>query len=373
MATARDYGAELDSLKVQLDDLRQLVTQLVGSSPSKRIQEGFEQRDSALGSIRAEDDGAGTIYYSGHIRDEERSYRWDPQERQIRQLLELDGEKAAKVLAAISHKQRLDILKSVMVQPLTGSELVERLQMGTTGQLYHHMKALLGAGLLVQEDRGGKYSLPPHRSLPLLLLLAATSDLLDTSDYIDMLETRNHAASYMGAPQGEYDPHLLFRAVLQNCILEHQAGYCSEVGVFLQMDGGITIADNGRGIPLHVLPGTEKSRVQDVLTDLSRLNASAAYHSPGSEKGITMGVVNALSERLSVEVRREGKIVRQDYQHGIPQSDLVTVGVTKETGTSITFRPDRDIFAAAFDKDVLAGLISDIGAAHPELIIAFYS
>jgi DNA gyrase subunit B len=373
LATSRDYGAELDSLKTQLEDLRRLVTKLTGDAPLRSIPGSTAVTNSAEASIGTEDDGSGAIYFSGHIRGEERSFRWEPQERQIHQLLALDGEKAAKVLAAIGHKQRLDILKAVMVQPLTGSELVELLQMGTTGQLYHHMKALLGAGLLVQEDRGGKYTLPPSRSLPLLLLLAATSDLLDTSDYIDMLETRNHADSYMGASQGEYDPHLLFRAVVQNSVLEHQAGYCSEVSVFLQTDGRVTIADNGRGIPLHVLPGTEKSRVQDVLTDLRRLSASAAYHAPGSEKGITMGVVNALSERLSVEVRREGKIVRQDYRHGIPQSALITVGVTKETGTSITFLPDRDLFAESFDKTVLAGLINEIGAAHPQLTLAFYS
>ena len=113
-----------------------------------------------------------------------------------------------------------------------GTELVERLNMGTTGQLYHHMKALLGADLLVQEERGGRYSLP-ERALPVLLLLAAASDLLDTSDYLDLAEARSNAGAYLGNSSDEYNPHLLLQSVLENTILEHQAGDCSVVNIFL--------------------------------------------------------------------------------------------------------------------------------------------
>jgi DNA gyrase subunit B len=294
-------------------------------------------------------------------------YRWEPQERSAGKLLDVDGDKAAKILAALGHKQRLDILRTVLQEPLTGPELVERLNMGTTGQLYHHMKALAGADLLVQEERGGKYVIPGHRALPLLLLLAAAADLIDTSNYLDMSEVRNDARSYLGASDEQYDPHLLLWAVVENSILEHLHGSCSEVNLFLHRDGSMTVTDNGRGIPVQALPNGEQPRVQTVLTDMSRLNASASFLAPGGEKGISMPIVNALSLKLSVEIRRDGRVFQQHYKHGIPQSELPTVGITKETGTSVTFLPDREIFNKAFDLHILEKQTAEISAQYPKL------
>lgn len=364
---SRDFGAELDTLKAQLDDLKQLVNQIANSSTPITVNNGAAITERSNG-----EEELGGIFYSGQYRGEKWRHRWEPQARPVEQLLALDGDKAAKVLAALGHKQRLDILRSVLKGPLSGSELVERLNMGTTGQLYHHIKALLGADLLVQEERGGMYSLPSHRALPLLLLLAATSDLLDTSDYMELAEARTNANIYFGTPQDGYDPHQLLWAVVENSILEHQAGYCSEVGIFLQNDGSISVADNGRGIPVQVLPNTDKSRVQAVLTELGHHGASHSFVAPGGEKGINIAVVNALSQRLLVEVRREGKVFRQDFKHGIPQSGLLTVGITKETGTSITFLPDREIFGSVFDKNVLAKRVSEISSIYPDLTIHFH-
>ncbi len=234
-------------------------------------------------------------------------------------MLDLDSDKTAKILA-LGHKQRLDILRSVLKEPLTGTELVERLNMGTTGQLYHHIKALLGADLLIQEERGGKYSLPGRRALPVLLLFAA-ADLLDTSDYLDLAEARNTGA-YLGNSSDEYNPHLLLQSVLENTILEHQAGYCSVVNIFLHEDGSITVADNGRGIPIQALPNSEKPRVQAVLTEIGRYGngSSASIIAPGSEKGINIPIVNALSLKLTVEIRRDGRVYRQDYKTSRRQS-----------------------------------------------------
>jgi DNA gyrase subunit B len=241
--------------------------------------------------------------------------------------------------------------------------------MGTTGQLYHHTKALLGADLLVQEDRGGKYSLPPHRSLPLLLLLAASSDLFDTSDYMELTEARNNAEAYLGNNQIDYDPHHLLWAVIENSILEHQAGYCSEVSIIIQNEGSITVADNGRGIPTQAIPQTNKTNVQAILTEISRNNSTASVVAPNGIKGIDMPVVNALSQQLSVEIRREGKVFRQDYKHGIPQTELLVIGVTQETGTSITFIPDQDIFRTTFNKNVLENRIKELNSYFPGLKI----
>jgi DNA gyrase subunit B len=293
----------------------------------------------------------------------------EPQERQVGHLLNVDGDKVAKVLGALAHKQRLDILRGVVQEPLTGAELVDRLNMGTTGQLYHHIKALQGADLLIQEERGGAYSVPGHRALPLLLLLAAAADLLDTSDYIDMAAARNDAGAYLGGT-AEYDPHLLLWAVVDNCILEHRAGYCSEVNIFTHDDGSVTVADNGRGIPVDTLPDSNKPKAQAVLTDMmGRLNTGSTYVAPGAEKGISIAVVNALSLQLAVEIRRDGNVYRQQFRHGIPQTGLAIVGVTKETGSSITFLPDGDIFHAHFDPAVLAQHVKAAATAYPGLTI----
>ncbi|MEW9699357.1 ATP-binding protein [Paenibacillus sp. SI8] len=347
-------------MQAQLNELQELVRQFMHKPEEAgklKIQRQVSENDN------------GGVFYSGQYRSGQSSLRWEPQERRISQLLHVDSDKVAKILAALGHKQRLDILRSVLQEPLTGPELVERLNMGTTGQLYHHMKALLGADLLVQEERGGAYSLPAHRALPLLLLLAAASDILDTSDYMDMTEARNNAGDYLGSTQESYDPHHLLWAVIENSILEHQAGYCSEISLFLHGDGSVTVADNGRGIPVEALPDCESPRVQTILTDMNRLSASASFLAPGGEKGIRMPVVNALSLELSVEIRRNGRVFQQHYKHGIPQSDLLTVGVTKETGTSITFLPDPDIFHATFDLAVLHNQIAEVSKAYPNLHI----
>ncbi len=259
--------------------------------------------------------------------------------------MELNGEKLAKVLSALAHKQRLDILRAVMQKPLTGPELVERLNMGTTGQLYHHIKALAAADLLAQEERGGRYTLPARRMLPMQLLLAAGSNLLDSSSYIGMEEARNQANLYLGTEtNGGYDIHVLLWAVLENSILEHRAGHCTEVSLYLHEDGSVTVSDNGRGIPVKALPGYQISNVQSILTDIEWLSNTPVFVAPGAEKGISIAVANALSRSLSLEIRRDGRIFRQDYKKGIPQTGLITVGATQETGTSVTFLADPDLF-----------------------------
>lgn len=369
---SRDFGLELDALKTQLAELEGLVKQIVpiNLDPTTRIGTDKSGQVITENDKTADDSEPGVVFYSGQYRGEKKRYKWEPQERHVHQLLDLDSDKIAKILSALGHKQRLDILRSVLTEPRTGAELVDRLNMGTTGQLYHHIKALQGADLLVQEERGGAYTLPGHRALPLLLLLAAVSDLLDTSDYMELTEARNNAGVYLGNSTEDYDPHLLLRAVVENTILEHQAGYCSQVNIFLHHDGSITVADNGRGIPVQALPHTEKPRVQAVLTEIRGYH-SGSIRAPHSQKGISIPIVNALSLKLTVEIRREGKVFRQEYKHGIPQTDLLTVGVTDETGTSVTFLPDPEIFGSSFEQHVLSEITNEIAADYPNLSVQF--
>ncbi|MEJ9217158.1 ATP-binding protein [Paenibacillus glucanolyticus] len=363
----RDLLHEMDVLQKQMAELQQLVYQALVERKPASASNQQPQEITSTSNIHDSNHEPGSVFYSGQVHLNGDGLRWEPQERRMEQLLDMNTEKAAKILAALGNKQRLDILKAVMTEPLTGSELVERLNMGTTGQLYHHLKALLGADLLVQEH-GGRYALPKHRSLPFLLLLSAAGDLLDTSDYLEMTETRNHAGMYFGTSQN-FDIHQLLWAVVENSILEHTNGYGNQIGIFLHGDGSVTVTDNGRGIPVQALPNSSIPAVQSILTDVHRLNSSAHFLVPGAEKGISIAVVNALSQRLAVEIRRDGKVYRQEYRHGIPQTGLLTVGLTQDTGTSVTFKPEPELFGSAFEMNHIMERKKAIDADYPELIL----
>ncbi|RAP74054.1 helix-turn-helix domain-containing protein [Paenibacillus montanisoli] len=374
MSEKRDFGAELDWLKEQL---LQLQAQMMKQQPGGRSSGGAWAAQPQPGEqLDAANEHGGMLHYAGSFQHGSGTLKWAPQERPISELTKLDSEKGAKIIAALGHKQRLDILRAIIEEPRTGAELVERLNMGTTGQLYHHIKALAGADLLHQEERGGTYSVPEHRLLPILLLLAAAKDLSETSDYLAMSEARERAGDYLGNPaaQGKHDPHLLLWAVLENSILEHEAGFCSELHLFLHDDRSITASDNGRGIPTRALEGSGKTLLHTVMTDLEQLAVQGAVlTAPGSARGINIAVVNAMSDWLQVDIQREGTIVRQQYRHGIPQHPLLTVGVTCETGTSVTFLPDQELFEGGFDLSRVKARCEELMRAFPKLAIRVHS
>ncbi|UJF31440.1 winged helix-turn-helix domain-containing protein [Paenibacillus hexagrammi] len=141
----RDYGVELDGLKTQLAELQEMVKQIAKNSSSKetRTKEDDDQSGRFLVDNNTGQGNLGELFFSGQYLGEKSRYRWEPHGRDVKQLVDLDSDKVAKILSALGHKQRIDILKAVLQQPLTGAELVDRLNMGTTGQLYHHIKALL--------------------------------------------------------------------------------------------------------------------------------------------------------------------------------------------------------------------------------------
>ncbi|WP_219834487.1 helix-turn-helix domain-containing protein [Paenibacillus sp. R14(2021)] len=365
MNQQRDYGTELDVLKEQFERLQEQLDRITGTRP----------RTEAIAAGAAEDSPRGTIHFAGSFRQGDGLLKWEAQERAAEELLQFDSESTAKILAALGHKQRLDILRALLGKPQTGAALVEQLQMGTTGQLYHHIKALAGADLLQQEERGGAYTVQPSRLLPILLLLSASHDLRETSDYLDMTAVRDQAGDYLGsASAGKYDPHILLWAVLENSIMEHEAGFCSEVNLFLHADGTVTIADNSRGIPVSLLSGTGKTWLHTVMTDLQQLFIRGAVVTvPGSAKGINIAVVNAMTSRLQVEARREGVIVRQSYKHGIPQHPPLTIGVTGETGTSVTLEPDAELFTGAFDSGQIMQRAEEIMTAFPNLTVRMHT
>jgi DNA gyrase subunit B len=96
---------------------------------------------------------------------------------------------------------------------------------------------------------------------------------------------------------------------------------------------------------------------------------ATSYTAPGADKEIGVAVINALSRMLIVEIRRDGGIYRQEYRHGIPQIGLMKVGETTETGTSITFTPERELFTGGFDKAVIEARVWELTGKYPGLRI----
>ncbi len=181
-----------------------------------------------------------------------------------------------------------------------------------------------------------------------------------TADKIRVLEglegVRMRPAMYIGSTGLSGLNHLVYE-VVDNSIDEASAGYCTFVNVTIHVDNSVTVADDGRGIPADIEKKTGKPAAEVVMT---RLHAGGKFDD-GSYKfsaglhGVGVSVVNALSERLELEIRRDGNVYRQTYKCGIPEGDIEVVGATEKTGTTITFEPDATIFETKdFSYDTLA-------------------
>jgi DNA gyrase subunit B len=156
---------------------------------------------------------------------------------------------------------------------------------------------------------------------------------------------RKRPGMYIGST-GERGLHHLVQEVVDNAVDEALAGYCDNVEVTLQADGGVRVVDNGRGIPVGMHPVHKKPAVEMVLT---MLHAGAkfenqAYQVSGGLHGVGVSVVNALSTRLTVFIKIDGYEWSQQYDYGKPAAPLAKGKPTKETGTTVTFWADPDIF-----------------------------
>jgi DNA gyrase subunit B len=157
---------------------------------------------------------------------------------------------------------------------------------------------------------------------------------------------RKRPGMYIGStgPRGLH--HLVYE-VVDNSVDEALAGHCTEVSVTIHPDSKVTVSDDGRGIPVAMMAKEQRPAVEVVLTVLhagGKFGDGGGYKVSGGLHGVGVSVVNALSERLDVEVRRDGHLFTQTYERGKPLADLVQGERTKETGTTITFLPDADIF-----------------------------
>ncbi|EGQ2975199.1 DNA topoisomerase IV subunit B [Staphylococcus pseudintermedius] len=173
-----------------------------------------------------------------------------------------------------------------------------------------------------------------------------------SDDAIQVLEgleaVRKRPGMYIGSTDKRGLHHLVYE-VVDNSVDEILNGYGNEINVTINEDESITVADNGRGMPT----GTHRSGKPTVEVIFTVLHAGGkfgqgGYKTSGGLHGVGASVVNALSESLSVEIHRDGEIFEQQFAHGgVPQTKLIKKGKTKKTGTTVTFKPDAEIFKSA--------------------------
>src|SRR3954466_3430499 len=173
-----------------------------------------------------------------------------------------------------------------------------------------------------------------------------TYDAQDITVLEGLEAVRKRPGMYIGST-GLRGLHHLVYEVVDNSVDEALAGHATEVDVIVHPDNSVTVTDDGRGIPVATMEKEQRPAVEVVLTVLhagGKFGDGGGYKVSGGLHGVGVSVVNALSERLVVEVRRDGHVWTQEYARGAPQTELAKGEKTKETGTTITFLPDAEIF-----------------------------
>jgi len=183
---------------------------------------------------------------------------------------------------------------------------------------------------------------------------------------------RRRPGMYIGSTDQRGLHHLVYE-ITYNSIDEAMAGCCDKVLVTLKEDGGVTVEDNGRGIPVDVHPATSVSALETVMTVLhaGAKFGGRIYQVSGGLHGVGASVVNALSSYVCCNVRRDGKEYKQEYRKGIPQGPLTEIDKAGETGTTITFYADEEIFGTAeYDFDILSERIREMAFLNKGLEIS---
>jgi len=200
-----------------------------------------------------------------------------------------------------------------------------------------------------------------------------------TAKDIQVLEgleaVRVRPGMYIGSTDQRGLHHLIYE-ILDNAVDEAMAGYCERVDISISEDGWITVVDNGRGIPIDKHAKTGKSALETVMTTLHAGGkfGGGAYKVTGGLHGVGGSVVNALSADLRAEVRRQGWMYSQEYVRGKPTGNLAKGEKTTKHGTTISFKPDPEIFPVIeYDFDLLISHFKEIAYLNKGLEIAFSS
>ncbi len=184
---------------------------------------------------------------------------------------------------------------------------------------------------------------------------------------------RKRPGMYIGDTSVKGLHHLIYE-VVDNSIDEAMAGYANEIKVKINKDGSATISDNGRGIPVDIHPQEKIPAATVVLTVLHAGGKfdNKTYKVSGGLHGVGVSVVNALSKKLIMTIKRNGKIYKQEFERGKPVTELEIIGNTNRTGTTIQFWPDEEIFETTeFKSDILLKRLKELAYLNPNITIYF--